>query len=260
MHLRYFWRRDTGRTERRDPSIVMSFAKIPYLGATVAAIEQIEQVIRSGEFGPGDQLPPERELAEMLGVSRPTVREALQALTLLGILDRRRGSGTYVSHVSEDSLAGTLGWLLSMAVRDKDALDVLDARATLESGLARLAAERMSDKALDTLASHLRELKKAESQEDILRIDMVMHAMVAEGAANPLLQVMLNSISRWEASTRIRTVLVPRVRSEVADDQEAIVAALTARDPVRAESTMRRHILRIRNEYSADLGRSAAGD
>lgn len=238
----------------------MSFEKIPYLGATVAAIEQIENVIRNGEFQPGDRLPPERDLAELLGVSRPTVREALQALTLLGILDRRRGSGTYVSHVSEANLAGTLGWLLSMAVHDKDALDVLDTRATLEAGLARLAAERMTNDAIEELNGHLAELKKARTEDDILRIDMTMHGLVAAAAANPLLQIMLNSLRRWEASTRIRTILVPRVPGKVAQDQETIVAALSARDPVRAETAMRRHILRIRNEYSAELGRTDGED
>lgn len=237
----------------------MSFDKIPYLGATVSAIEQIEQVIRNGEFKSGDQLPPERDLAELLGVSRPTVREALQALTLLGIIERRRGSGTYVSDLTQDTLAGTLGWLLSMAVHGKDVVDVLDARATLESALARLAAERVSDEALAELERLLALLKAAKTDKETLQIDMAMHALVAEEAANPLLKLMLDSLRRWDASTRTRTIVVPRVRGKVALDQEEIMAAFRDRDPDRAEKAMRHHLNRIRDEYSAAAGGDNAG-
>ena len=229
----------------------MPFNKIPYLGTTVAAIEQFERAIRGGELKPGERLPPEREIAQMLGVSRPTAREALQALTLLGILERRRGSGTFVTSLDHAGIADTLGWLMSMAVADNDAVQVLDARATLESGLARLAAERISDEALTRLQELQAALNDAKSPTAILQIDMSMHTIVAEQAHNPLLHLMLNSLRRWEATTRVRTIAVSRIRDEVARDQGDITAALIARDPQQAEAAMLRHILRIRDEYRA---------
>ena len=113
----------------------LGFSPIGNLSTTVAAITQIEALIRRGELRPGDRMPPERELAELLGVSRPTVREALRALSILGIVRSRHGSGTYLGSLDEEALHEPLRWLLTLSLPAQDVNAVLEFRTVLESGL-----------------------------------------------------------------------------------------------------------------------------
>lgn len=239
--------------ERTSGQANLGFSQIGNLSTTVAAITQIEALIRRGELRPGDRMPPERELAELLGVSRPTVREALRALSILGIVRSRHGSGNYLGTLDEQALHEPLRWLLTLSLPAQDVDAVLEFRTVLESGLARLAAERISDEALARLRDLLAELEAAKSDEDVLRADMKMHGVIAEEANNPMLLWMLNAAVELNVAARSRTVRVPGVRGRVAADQRAIVEALEKRDGNEAAEAMWRHLKRIStayNEYS----------
>ena len=226
------------------------FSQIGNLSTTVAAITQIEALIRRGELRPGDRMPPERELAELLGVSRPTVREALRALSILGIVRSRHGSGNYLGSLDEQALQEPLRWLLTLSLPAQDVNAVLEFRSVLESGLARLAAERISDEALARLRDLLKDLEASESDEEVLSADMRMHGVIAEEANNPLLLWMLNAAVELNVAARSRTVRVPGVKGKVAADQRAIVEALERRDGNEAAEAMWRHLQRIRTAYS----------
>ena len=239
--------------ERTSGQANLGFSQIGNLSTTVAAITQIEALIRRGELRPGDRMPPERELAELLGVSRPTVREALRALSILGIVRSRHGSGNYLGSLDEQALHEPLRWLLTLSLPAQDVDAVLEFRTVLESGLARLAAERISDEALARLRDLLGELDAAKSDEEVLRADMKMHAVIAEEANNPMLLWMLNAAVELNVAARSRTVRVPGVKGKVAADQRAIVEALENRDGNEAAEAMWRHLKRIStayNEYS----------
>ena len=241
--------------ERQSGQANPGFSPIGNLSTTVAAITQIEALIRRGDLRPGDRMPPERELAELLGVSRPTVREALRALSLLGIVRSIHGSGTYLGNLDENALQEPLRWLLTLSLPAQDVEAVLQFRAVLESGLARLAASQISDEALGRLRSLLWELQAAESDEEVLRLDMKMHGLVAEEANNPLLLWILSAAEELNVAARTRTVRVPGVKDRVASDQAAIVEALEKRDGNLAAEAMWRHLRRIStayNEYSRE--------
>jgi GntR family transcriptional regulator, transcriptional repressor for pyruvate dehydrogenase complex len=244
--------------ERSNGQANLGFSQIGNLSTTVAAITQIEALIRRGELRPGDRMPPERELAELLGVSRPTVREALRALSILGIVRSRHGSGNYLGTMDEQALQEPLRWLLTLSLPAQDVDAVLQFRMVLESGLARLAAERISEDALDRLRDLLGELEAATSDEEVLRADMKMHAVIAEEANNPLLLWMLNAAVELNVAARSRTVRVPGVKAKVASDQRAIVDALEKRDGNEAAEAMWRHLRRISTAYNEYSRRHAA--
>jgi GntR family transcriptional repressor for pyruvate dehydrogenase complex len=244
--------------ERSNGQANLGFSQIGNLSTTVAAITQIEALFRRGELRPGDRMPPERELAELLGVSRPTVREALRALSILGIVRSRHGSGNYLGTMDEQALQEPLRWLLTLSLPAQDVDAVLQFRMVLESGLARLAAERISEDALDRLRDLLGELEAATSDEEVLQADMKMHAVIAEEANNPLLLWMLNAAVELNVAARSRTVRVPGVKAKVASDQRAIVDALEKRDGNEAAEAMWRHLRRISTAYNEYSRRHAA--
>src|SRR5438045_8280881 len=104
-------------------------------------VEQIEGLLEKGDLRPGDQLPPERQLAEQFQVSRASVREALRTLELLGIVETRAGGGTFVRQTSPDDLARPLTGLIS---RGHSLADVIEFRGLIEPAIAALAAERIT--------------------------------------------------------------------------------------------------------------------
>src|SRR3989475_7322698 len=111
-------------------------------------VEQIEGLLERGDIRPGDQLPPERQLADQFQVSRASVREALRTLELLGIVETRPGGGTFVRQTTPDDLARPLTGLIS---RGHSLADVIEFRGLIEPAIAALAAERITQSQLTEL-------------------------------------------------------------------------------------------------------------
>jgi DNA-binding FadR family transcriptional regulator len=228
----------------------ISIKPVPRLSAPLAAIEQLRALIQDGTLKPGDRLPTERQLAEMLGVSRPTVREALSALTLLNVVESRQGSGRVVGSLDLFTFTGPINVLLSLSLpSDRDVESVLEMRAVVESGLARLAAERMSDEALAEYRRILNKLHKAKSGPDLLRQDIALHDLIARESQSPMLAWLLQSFRELIALARSQTMRVQGVQESVADDQERIYDALSRRDPTAAAEAMWAHLTRIEQAF-----------
>src|SRR5438132_14356494 len=111
-------------------------------------VEQIEGLLEKGDLRAGDQLPPERQLAEQFQVSRASVREALRSLELLGVVETRAGGGTFVRQTSPDDLARPL---TSLIARGHSLADVIEFRGLIEPAIAALAAERITQTELAEL-------------------------------------------------------------------------------------------------------------
>src|SRR5690348_4949912 len=116
-------------------------------------VEQIRALIREGRWAPGDQIPPERELAERFRVSRTSVREALRALEMQGIIDSRQGGGTFVRTADTEALVPPLAAAILRGRREL--AEVLEVRELIEPGIARRAAERATDEHVSELESLL---------------------------------------------------------------------------------------------------------
>lgn len=228
----------------------LQLSPIPRLSAPLGAIEQLRSLIEAGTLKPGDPLPAERKLADLLGVSRPTLREALSALTLLNVIETKHGSGRVVSSLDLTNMSAPLNMILSLSMPNgRNVLAVVEMRAAVESGLARMAATRISDEAIERYGELLAQLHKAPNRKRLLQIDMEMHGIIAEQSGSPLLVWILDSFRDLIALARSRTVQVKGVHEKVATDQDRIYEGLKARDPDLTASAMWDHLWRIASAY-----------
>jgi GntR family transcriptional repressor for pyruvate dehydrogenase complex len=220
---------------------------------SLQAAEAIKSLIVAGELGSGDALPPERDLAVMLGISRPSVREAIRVLTAMNVVEPRHGGGTYVTSLDPWLLARPINFLLQ--IEPSSFLDLFEVRQVLEVAAARLAATRITDE----MVSALGEL--ADAAAAALRqparyseLDFELHSKLVEATGNPIYLSLYESISDLMLESRRRTARVPAVRNQDYDEHVAIVAALRRRDADGAALAMHDHLERMRRVLDGMFG------
>ena len=198
-------------------------------------------LIKEKQLRPGDKLPPERELAAMMQVSRPYLREALQALSLMNIIEIRQGDGTYVTSLEPELLAEPLDFIFSL--NDSTLLKLFEARKIVEVGIVALAAQRISAAEVEELETCLeKSLKATDDPQAFLEADLELHKRIMTAAQNPLLSRFMDSISQLGLVSRSRTTEIPGLTKQSAEDHRAIVAALKAHDPEAARQAMLQHL------------------
>jgi DNA-binding FadR family transcriptional regulator len=143
---------------------VRPFPALKRTSVSLQAAEAIKALIVAGELTSGDALPPERDLAVTLGISRPSVREAIRALTAMNVVEPRHGGGTYVTSLEPRLLARPINFLLQ--VEPKTFLHLFEVRQVLEVGAARLAAPRMTDELVGELENLVEEAGGALQQPE----------------------------------------------------------------------------------------------
>jgi DNA-binding FadR family transcriptional regulator len=197
--------------------------------------------IAEGEFAVGERLPSERELALAYGVSRPTVREAVFALELDGLVEVRKGVGVFA--VSKSPRGGEAG------VTDIGPFELLEARRAFEGEACAVAASRIRDKDVEDLEALLHEI---DFSGDVLAAedaDRRFHMRIAEITGNSAMHAVVEML--WEARARspqyrFLTDKAHEARVVPRDDEHAkILDALRSRDPARARAAMRSHITRV---------------
>jgi len=238
------------------PDTPAQFVPLARTGFTADAIRAVKDMILDGRLRPGDRLPAERALSEALGVSRPTVREAIRSLQAMNIVESRPGSGTFVSSLSVEELLRPLQFALALS--DFGLEHLFEVRLMLEPGAAALAAERAREEDLVRLRDCAQRGAAADlTLEHLVALDVELHEGVARAAHNPLLERLLSSISALAQESRNYTVRVPGVAKPTAGEHEEIVAAICARDPDRARAAMAAHIGRVRDSSVAHQRRTA---
>ncbi len=204
-------------------------------------VTRLLDLIQQRHLGPGDRLPAERELAASMGVSRSSLREALQALTVLGVTDMRHGTGTYVSSLEPDLLVRHLSFVLSLSEQASDQL--FEARKVVEPAMAALAARRIDDGTVDLLDACVARARAAIGDaEAFMEADLELHDAIRVASENAVLGRFMESIRALGLASRRRTGARRAVMEQSIKDHEAIVAALRARDPEAASAAMHRHI------------------
>jgi GntR family transcriptional repressor for pyruvate dehydrogenase complex len=205
-----------------------------------ALAEKLTRLIASGEFKPGDRLPAERELAAMYNVSRPTVREAVIALEIEGLVEVRIGSGVYVISQTP-SREGV--------ERDIGAFELTEARILIEGEAAALAAANITDEEIAELERLLAEMEAANQSGAGEMVDKRFHEFLAGCTRNSAMQSAVEHL--WMVRNRspqcIRTFEKSRGKGHkpVIDEHRAIIEALRSRDPVAARTAMREHLGRV---------------
>lgn len=234
------------------------FSKLPRTSASGDAMRVIRELIITGRLKPGDKLPPERELSEMLGISRPTIRESIHALVALNILEARHGKGTYVGRLDTEELLEPLNFVLVMA---RGALsELFEARLVLEPAIAALAAERATDEQIAGLR-HLIALSRdlQTSPDEFVDLDVQLHRMVAEASGNQLLMGQLGSLHALGVGSRAVTVRLPNVAHTAVNDHSAVVEAIAAHKSSVARRAMTKHLKTIAAAAAAAAAGSESG-
>ena len=198
-------------------------------------------LITERQLKAGDRLPPERELAATMGVSRSSLREALRALAMLGVAEMRQGDGTYLTNLQPGSLMRSVGLVLAMS--DSGLEELFEARKLVEPGLAKLAAERISDEDAAELAHCAAGTHEVlQDPEAFMWADIELHAKIARAACNAVLERLLESIAGMGIASRRRTGRLAPVREQSAHDHVEIAAAIAAHDGDAAFAAMLRHL------------------
>jgi GntR family transcriptional repressor for pyruvate dehydrogenase complex len=219
---------------------------------TERADQQIEELILTGAIGPGDRLPPERELGEKLGVSRTVVREAVKALAAKGLLEVRTGSGTYVRKIGPDLMTAPLGLLLRANVLSAELIH--EVRALLEVRNAELAALRARPEDIRAMEEAVQLLSdRTITAHQYADGDVAFHRHLAAATQNPLLLALVQSINEVMFHVRLRAAAhlgdVPRERAIFYHSR--ILERVKARDVEGARAAMLEHL-----EYARDTMRS----
>ncbi|MGH6610584.1 MAG: FadR/GntR family transcriptional regulator [Burkholderiaceae bacterium] len=203
--------------------------------------EQIARLIKRGEYKPGERLPPERDLAAMLKVSRPSVREALIALEVEGYVDVRVGSGVYVAR-SDIQRAKA-----AQPASDSGPFELISARRLLESECAALAAKNASPAQIKRMRAALNAMIRDRKRNVVpLENDRRFHLEMAEASGNSALALVVRTL--WDQRTGPLFLQLehhfdtPQLWDAAITEHRAVIDAIEKGDAVKARGTMRRHM------------------
>lgn len=212
------------------------------VAVTDAAIDKIKQMILSGELTPGDRLPKEADLAERLGLSRNSLREAVRALALINVLDVRQGDGTYVTSLEPHLLLDTMSFVLDLH-RDDTVIQFFEVRRILEPAATALATELMRDEEIEELRRILDSLPAQPTVEELVANDLEFHQRIARGSGNSVLCSFIESLSGPTTRARVWRGLTQEGAMEKTREQHtAIYEAIAARQPDVARSWATVHV------------------
>ena len=204
---------------------------------------QLQEMVLSNAIRPGEKLPPERELCELLGVSRTVVREAVRALVAKGLLEVRRGGGTVVRSPDPALVSEMMTIMLSAGGRDIAFTHVQEVRRLLEVELAGLAAERRDDADLARMQAQLDAMAQfAADPERWAVADVAFHAAIAVATHNPLYPVLLSSISEMLIEVRRTGIRLPDTPGRAYEHHQKIFTQIHAGSRAGARKAMQDHL------------------
>lgn len=207
--------------------------------------EQIRSSILTAAFSPGEKLPPERELAELFGVSRPSVREALNILATTGLVESHQGGGTIVKSLVEISTGGPLSELIK-SERER-ALDVIEVRKSMEAATAYFAAERALPEDMRKLEKIVAEMgDNLKMEKPSLELDAHFHIAVAQATHNVvwlhLMQSIFDAMKQFQMSVWKAVYITVDDHRTLYLQHRAVLEAIRGRKPERARDEMMIHL------------------
>lgn len=213
-------------------------------------IEQVKKLIIDGKLQPGDKLLSERELAETLGVSRASVREAFSAMEMMGIITIRPGEGSFVRQVSYEGMLEPLSFLLQIDI--ENVMQLLEVRKILEVESATLAATRATSEDVETIRRALNNMVDEVNSGAVGDIaDAEFHFAVVKAAHNPILITLINTISDLMANTvrfsRRKIFVLRDMPTTLYDSHCLIFQAIVDKKPKKAGNLMYDHLTMVEN-------------
>jgi len=208
-------------------------------------VDRLRQMIQSGQLVAGDRLPPERDLAKLLGVSRPTLRAGIRSLTAIGILQSRQGAGTFVSKADKSPMLDSAPLQMMAALHGFTSDEMFEARLALEMSIAALAAERASSEQMTLMAEEVTGMYASlTNPEQYLVHDMRFHQTIAAASNNRILTSLMNMVAKILFEERSKTVKRALDLKDSAEQHHNIYRAMREHDPEAARQAMREHLLR----------------
>lgn len=219
-------------------------------------VDEIKTRIFEGRLKPGDRLPAERELAEMLGVSRTSVREALKMLAAEGLVKIKHGQGAFIAEQDPDVYLQQFA--KRIFVNPKTIKDLFEIRKTLEPAAAAWAAERGTERELEELAGLIRQTQENLQNMPsgrlplLARHDSQFHYNLAKATGNTVLVRIVESLMDLLADVRSRTLSIPGRGEASLEEHSVIVEALLRRDPGAASTAMLRHLENVERQIVSE--------
>jgi len=214
-------------------------------------VDQVRVMIKEGKLRPGDRIPPERELARQLGISRASVRSGLRFLCAIGVLTSRHGSGTYVADGPPALDSEPLDMLA--ALHGFTAQKMFEARRVIEVAVAGLAAEHATDDQLMRIAEEVTETYAAlDNPQEYLIHDFGFHRAVAAASDNPILATIMSMVSDVLYQRRVQTVERAGDLKQSVDMHRRIYRAIRARDSQTARALMSEHLIQAEQDFTSE--------
>jgi GntR family transcriptional repressor for pyruvate dehydrogenase complex len=208
---------------------------------TMKVVDHIRALIENGALQPGDQLPPEREFARNLKISRASLRTGIGYLAAMGVMKVRHGIGTFVADGPAEFNKASLS--LMGALHGFQSWQMFEARVIIESSLASLAAQRAREQHFAALAEEVAEMYAiADSPTDFLKHDVLFHRIIAQASGNPILAALIETITSAMYEKRRKTVDRANYLREMAEMHREIFRAIRARDSIGAQKQMEHHL------------------
>ena len=216
--------------------------------------QQLVSSIASRELPPGSKLPSERELMEMFSVGRSSIREALRALTLLGLVETKQGYGACVATHTGDYLGRSITWSSLAGLHSN--LEIVEAREVIESGVAQLAAERATSADIELLEQHLADMEGHLSDlSTFAEMDVNFHTTLAEIAGNRLLSQSIVSLRGLLHQSILEDLRKSTNMAQLSLDQHReIVKAIKKGDANLAGRAMRYHLQDVSGRLLHPIG------
>ena len=220
-----------------------------------SAISKIKELIDEEYFKFGEKLPPERELAKLLGISLPSLREALRALSILGIAEMRPGSGTYLRSSMSDWSSDPFSLLFNLS-RPLH-IDLFEARMGIEGIIAELAAKKRTEEDLQTMEAALQKMRShVEDKKEYIKYEIEFHQAIIRAAKNTILKDFMEKMYKVLYESRKRTVeQLKDVYRESYLEHYQVYRHIKERDPKRAKKAMVDNLTKVEKRFRQNRGK-----
>lgn len=228
-------------TSRNSHNLKSAMAPIDRAGITELVVQRIKELLERGELKAGSRLPPERELADMLHISRPSLRTALKALSVMGIINAKPGAGTYIAESLPEVFTEPMRFMT--LINNTSDEELFEARRIIEAGLAELAAERATEEDIKTLNDEIESMRaNTTDPENYLKHDVRFHQAIARAANNKLMSGVMDTIAELLFHIRRQTIAHASDLEEAIEWHQKIVEAVRKHDPKRAKEMLSGHL------------------
>ena len=224
----------------------MEFKEITPVRLYESAIEQIMDLVKRSELKPGDKLPPERELAEKLSISRNSLREAFRVLESRGLIKSKAGGGRYIREIRKNGYSNTENMILSL--EKSSILELLEAREIFEVKIAKIAAQRATPEDIKSIEKALNKMNEEEGLKDDKKTesDTEFHLAIAGVSHNFVFVNIIKLHLDLLRDTREKTQQIPGRREERWREHQAILQAIKEHNSEKAGEAMLKHLRNVR--------------